>query len=252
MDIVTREGLTAQAFVELADTLVADFDVIEFLQMLTERCAQLLDVDAVGILLTDQSDHLQLVAASTEQARCLELFQLQSDQGPCLDAFNHGKPVICTDLAAQADRWPIFSDAALKSGFAAVHALPMRLREETIGALNLFSSTPVSLDPDTQAIGQALADIATIGIMHQRAVSHREQLTEQLQFALNTRIIIEQAKGMLAERHDSTMAEAFTALRGHARNTNQKLTDVANAVIDGTGALAQPAHTPPGPQQPPL
>ncbi|MCW6003460.1 GAF domain-containing protein, partial [Micromonospora sp. CPCC 205371] len=184
----------ADVFVEMADTLVDDFDVIDFLHGLTERCVQLLGVSAAGLLLTDQRDTLQVVAASSERTRLLELFQLQTDQGPCVDCFRTGQPVSVADLTT-AGRWPRFTAAAAEVGFAAVHAVPMRLRAEVIGALNLFDATAGPLDEGKLRIGQALADVATIGLLQQRAIRRREVLTEQLETALRSRVLIEQAKG---------------------------------------------------------
>src|SRR5260370_816566 len=189
----------ADVFVEMADTLVDDFDVIDFLHVLTERCVQLLGVSAAGLLLTDGKDALQVVAASSERTRLLELFQLQTDQGPCVDCFRTGQPVSVTDLTSAA-RWPRFTTAAAEVGFAAVHALPMRLRTEVIGALTRSDANPGGLEEGKLRIGQALADVATIGLLQQRAIHRRDALTEQLQTALNSRIVIEQAKGVLAER----------------------------------------------------
>src|SRR5678815_3718767 len=189
----------ADVVVELADTLVDDFDVIDFLHVLTERCVQVLGISAAGLLLTDQRGTLQVVAASSERTRLLELFQLQADQGPCLDCFHTGQPVSVPDLPS-AGRWPRFTAAAAEVGFAAVHAMPMRLRSDVIGALNLFDTTPGALDEAKLRIGQALADVATIGLLQNRAIRARDAVTEQLQTALNSRILIEQAKGVLAER----------------------------------------------------
>jgi len=230
----------ADVFVELADTLVDDFDVIEFLHVLAERCVELLGVSAAGLLLTDQQGALQLVAASSERTRLLELFQLQTDQGPCVDCFRTGEPVSVTDLPA-AGRWPRFSAAAAEVGFAAVHALPMRLRDEVIGALNLFDTEPVELNSGTLRIGQALADVATIGLLQQRAIHRRDVLTEQLQTALSSRILIEQAKGVLAERHHLDLDTAFTLLRSNARSRSRRLSDLAQAIVDGTAQLSSPA-----------
>jgi hypothetical protein len=244
LEATTGGQRLAPVFVELADTLLADFDVAEFLHILTLRCVEVLDVDAAGILLTDQLDRLQLVAASTERARRLELFQLRIDQGPCLDAFATGRPVISTDLAADTDRWPKFAAAAAEHGFTAVHALPMRLRDTTIGALNLFTAGR-ALDEAGQATGQAMADIATIGILSARAATRRDLLTGQLQTALDTRVLIEQAKGVLAERHQISMEQAFTVLRSRARSTSTKLTEVATGVV--TGFLDLSALVPSGP-----
>jgi GAF domain-containing protein len=223
----------ADVFVEMADTLVDDFDVIDFLHVLTERCVQLLGISAAGLLLTDGQDTLQLVAASSERTRLLELFQLQTDQGPCVDCFRTGRPVSVADLPA-AGRWPRFTAAAAEVGFAAVHALPMRLRSEVIGALNFFDIAPGALDEGKLRIGQALADVATIGLLQQRAIHRGDVLTEQLQTALNSRVLIEQAKGILAERLHLDVADAFTLLRSNARNHNRRLSDLAQAVIDGT------------------
>ena len=230
----------ADVFVELADTLVDDFDVIEFLHVLAERCVELLGVSAAGLLITDQQGALQLVAASSERTRLLELFQLQTDQGPCVDCFRTGEPVSVTDLPA-AGRWPRFSAAAAEVGFAAVHALPMRLRDEVIGALNLFDTEPVELNSGTLRIGQALADVATIGLLQQRAIHRRDVLTEQLQTALSSRILIEQAKGVLAERHHLDLDTAFTLLRSGARSRSRRLSDLAQAIVDGTAQLSSPA-----------
>ncbi|GAA4264281.1 GAF and ANTAR domain-containing protein [Dactylosporangium darangshiense] len=227
------ETALADVLVEMADTLVDDFDVIDFLHALTERCVQLLDVSAAGILLTDQRETLQLVAASSERTRLLELFQLQTDQGPCVDCFNTGRPVSVPDIRS-AGRWPRFTAAAAEVGFVSVHALPMRLRAEVIGALNLFGVEPGALDDDKLRAGKALADVATIGLLQQRAIRHRDTLTEQLQTALNSRILIEQAKGVLAERLHVDLDQAFALLRHTARNRNRRLSELALAVVNGT------------------
>ncbi|MEH0824212.1 MULTISPECIES: GAF and ANTAR domain-containing protein [unclassified Micromonospora] len=236
----------SDVFVEMADTLVDDFDVLEFLHVLTERCVQLLGVSAAGLLLTDQQGTLQVVAASSERTRLLELFQLQTDQGPCVDCFRTGRPVSVVDLSATG-RWPRFTAAAAEVGFAAVHALPMRLRSEVIGALNLFDSQPGALDEGRLYIGQALADVATIGLLQQRAIHRRDILTEQLQTALNSRVLIEQAKGVLAERLQVDVGEAFALLRSGARSHNRRLSDLAQAIVDGSEPLPpQPPAGRPG------
>jgi transcriptional regulator with GAF, ATPase, and Fis domain len=231
------ERLVAEAFVELADTLVDDFDVVDFLHQVTVRCAQVLGVSAAGVLLTDQRGALQVVAASTEQTRLLELLQLQTDQGPCPECFHTGRPIAVADLSAATSRWPRFAAEARQGGFASVHALPMRLRTDIIGALNLFGTQPGALDEDTIRLGQALADVATIGLLQARAIRHRETLAEQLQTALNSRIIIEQAKGVIAERRHLDMDQSFTLLRGTARTSNRRLSELARAVVDGSETL---------------
>jgi transcriptional regulator with GAF, ATPase, and Fis domain len=223
----------ADVLVEMADTLVDDFDVIDFLHTLTERCVQLLDVSAAGILLTDQQATLQLVAASSERTRLLELFQLQTDQGPCVDCFNSGQPVSVPDIST-AGRWPRFTAAAAEVGFISVHAIPMRLRADIIGALNLFGVQPGTLDTDKLRAGKALADVATIGLLQHRAIRYRDTLTDQLQTALNSRVLIEQAKGVLAERLHINLDHAFTLLRNAARNRNRNLSELALAIVNGT------------------
>jgi transcriptional regulator with GAF, ATPase, and Fis domain len=228
------EQHVAEAFVELADTLVDDFDLMDFLHLLTDRCVRLLDVSAAGLLLTDQRDALRLVAASSEETRLLELLQLQNDQGPCVECFRTGRPVVVTDMSAAAVRWPRFVAAARATGFVAMHALPMRLRHDVIGALSLFGTEPKRFGAETVQLGQALADIATIGLLQARAIRQRDGLAEQLQTALNTRVLIEQAKGVIAERRRLDMDQAFTLLRTTARNSNRLLTDLARAVVDGS------------------
>jgi len=229
--------LLSQTFVELTDTLVAGFDVIDFLHVLTDRSVQLLDVSAAGLLLADPRGELRVVAASSEAARLVELFQLQNDQGPCLDCFRSGRPVAAADLVAAGARWPRFAPAARQAGFAAVQALPMRLREQVIGALNLFRADPGTLTPADIRIGQALADVATVSLLHERSMRHSDALNEQLQTALNSRVIIEQAKGKLAERFGVDMDQAFSLLRDRARTSNRGLSDLARAFVDGTETL---------------
>jgi transcriptional regulator with GAF, ATPase, and Fis domain len=228
--------LLSETFVELTDTMVADFDVIDFLYVLTDRSVQLLDVSAAGLMLADPRGELRVVAASSEAARLLELFQLQNDQGPCLDCFRSGQPV-AADLAAAARRWPRFVPAARQAGFAAVQALPMRLREQVIGALNLFRADPGAFPPADVRVGQALADVATISLLHERNMRHSDALNEQLQTALNSRVVIEQAKGKLAERLGLDMDQAFSLLRDFARARNLRLSALAQAFIDGSETL---------------
>jgi hypothetical protein len=233
---MTREQKVAQALIEAADTLVDDFDVIDFLHTLAERCVQLLDVDAAGLMLADQGGQLHATAASSESARLLELFELQGDAGPCLDAYRTGAAVVNADLQANQERWPRFAEAARTSGFVAVHALPLRLRSTVIGALNLFCAGPGPLSDEDARTGQALADVATIGILAQRNLQQAELLSAQLQQALDSRVTIEQAKGVLAERRGITVDEAFDVLRRHARNRNLRLSDLAKDVARRTGA----------------
>lgn len=227
-----------KTYIELADTLVLGFDLIDFLHTLTERCVELLDVDAAGILLADQRGTLSLVAASTDQARFLELFQLQNDEGPCLDCYRSGNHVESVDLADERPRWPRFVEAALEQGFAALHAVPMRLRDQTVGTMNLFRTVPQGFSPDVVAVAQSFADVATISILQVRAMQHSELLVEQLQTALNSRILIEQAKGALSARRRIDITEAFRLMRDFARRRNLLLSEVARAIVDQAPEVA--------------
>jgi GAF domain-containing protein len=189
--------LLSGTFVDLADTMVADFDIIDFLQVLTDRSVQLLSASAAGVLLADPDGELRSVAASSEAAGLLELLQIQNDQGPCLDCFHTGLAVTAADLQGPDQRWPRFADAAVGAGFRTVLALPMRLRDEVIGALNLFGAETTPFSREDLRIGQAMADVATIGLLQERSIRRGEIAAEQLQGALNSRIIIEQAKPKL-------------------------------------------------------
>ena len=220
--------------------MVADFDVIDFLQLLTDRTVRLLAASAAGVVLADPRGELRVAAASSEEAGLVELFQLQNDQGPCLDCFRTGRPISAADLTGPDQRWPRFAHAAIQAGFRTVEALPMRLRDQVIGALNLFRAEPGPFETADLRIAQALADVATIGLLHERNVRRSETVAEQLQAALNSRVMIEQAKGKLAERYGIDMDRAFTMLRDYARNTNQHLTDVARDFVTGRSAEFPP------------
>jgi transcriptional regulator with GAF, ATPase, and Fis domain len=236
---MTREPRLAQVFVELADTLVARFDVIDFLHTLTERCVELLDVDAAGLMLADQRGNLRVIASSAESARLIEVFELQHSEGPCLDCFRGSRQVVNLDRNQMLARWPAFAAEALDLGFQSAHALPMRLRDDVIGAINLFTRASRRLSEDDLAVGQAMADVATIGLLQERAGRQKDVLAEQLQLALNSRILIEQAKGVLAERSRITPAEAFVVMRSYARRQSRPLTSVAAAVVDHTLQAAE-------------
>jgi hypothetical protein len=220
-------------FVELADTLVTDFDVVEFMTTLAGRSVELLRATEAGVVLADERGVLRSVASSSETARLLELFELQNEEGPCLDCFTLGTPLANVSLAPPDERWPRFSPEARRRGFSVVHALPMRLRGKVIGAVNVFGTDESSLSDEDVAVGQALADIATVGLLQERSIREARVLNEQLQGALISRVVIEQAKGVLAERNQIGMDEAFALLRRHARRSNTRLRDVAQSVVDG-------------------
>jgi GAF domain-containing protein len=228
-----RESQVVRAFVELADTLVADFDIIDSLTVLAARCVELRDTDATGILLADADGQLRVIATSSDQAWLLELFQIQTDEGPCTEAFATGTPIMHTDLHAATERWPKFTPQAIAAGYDSVYAIPLRLRGDIIGALNLFQNAPGSLGENDIALAQALADLASIAILQAQAATEARRRDAQLQHALDSRIIIEQAKGMLAERAQIDVATAFDRIRTLSRNTNTKLTDLSNQIVDG-------------------
>lgn len=228
-----RESRLLRAFVQLADTLVDDYDVVDVLHRLVEHCVQLLDATAAGLMLSDQHGGLRVVAYSSAQTRMLELFQLQASEGPCLDCVHSGEPVLVADLSTETRRWPRFAPLAIEEGFSSVHAVPMRLRRETIGTLNLFRRETGLLSDEDVLVVRALADTATIGILQERAIRRGEVVTEQLQTALNSRVVIEQAKGVLAFAGELEMEQAFHALRGYARNNGRRLAEVAREVVVG-------------------
>jgi hypothetical protein len=228
-----REQLLSKAFVGLADTLVDDYDVIDLLDRLVGYSVELLAADAAGILLADSQCNLRVVASSNEDAKVMELLQLQTDQGPCVDCCRTRAPVCVPDLADAARRWPAFVAAVADRGaYRSVNALPLRLRGQAIGAMNLFHRQPGALPDADLAVGQALADVATIGILSERAIRRSEVVTEQLQAALTSRVITEQAKGVLAQHGNLTMDAAFDRLRRYARTHNARLSEVARKVVE--------------------
>lgn len=240
-----RHVVLAERFVGLADTLVADFDVVELLAGLMSTCQELLPVDQSGLLLLDPQGQLQRVASSSEETRLMELLQAQTREGPCFESARTGTHVLVDDIAAEHERWPTFTERALLNGFRSVYAFPMRLREATLGSLNLFGTRHASLDADDQVIAQSLADVATIAILQQRSLLRSNQLAESLQRALNTRIVVEQAKGVLAERGRVPMEETFDLLRAYARSHHLKISDLAHDVVYPPHlADAVLAHTP--------
>lgn len=226
-----REAALLTALVGLARTLVSDYDVVDVLEQLTTRCVELLDVDAAGLVLADQHGELEIMSSSSEQAHQLELRQLRDDQGPCVDAYRTGVPVHVDDVAEHDHRWPDFATHARELGIHGVHALPLRCRDRAIGAMNLFTTTPRPFpDADVHA-AQALADVATTVVLQHRTLDEAQRVTEQLRTALEHRIIIEQAKGALAERGGVSADVAFARMRRYARRHNLKITTLAHAVM---------------------
>jgi transcriptional regulator with GAF, ATPase, and Fis domain len=231
---VTDLGKLTGAFVELADTMVDEFDMVDFLDTLAHRSMSLLGGTSAGVMLTDHDEQLKIVASSDQRMHAVELMQLQSTEGPCLDAFRSRAPVLAR-LEESRERWPLFTPSARDNGYEVVCAFPLRLRQQTLGALNLFRAEDRLPEPGEAMLGQALADVATIGLLQERAVRESTVLAEQLQRALRSRVAIEQAKGMLAERYGIDLQLAFDTLRRRARDTNRTLADVAREVVGNRG-----------------
>ena len=244
-----RESLLARTLVELADTLVDDFDVVDLLTLLADRCVETLDVAAAGILLASPDGRLRVLASTSDAMRVLELLEVQAEEGPCLDCFHTGRPVPRVDLTGAGARWPRFVPEALEAGFRSVEALPLRLRNTVIGALNLFHTEATVAERADVEVAQAFADIATIAILQHRAAREAQVVNDQLNRALNSRIVIEQAKGVLAEREGLDVQQAFERLRRHARNHNLRLADLANDVVTGTVSTATLDAAPLGQQR---
>lgn len=229
---MTREQLLARTFLELADTLGDDFDVLDFLQRLVDRTAEITGVTAAGLILLDHRDRLQLVASTTHGARELELFTLAIDEGPCLEVAAHGVSMVNLGAEESLERWPRFTQAAQLHGFRTTHVVPMRLRERVLGALSGFDVEESRLDIDTVAVMEAMAGVATIGLIQERTPRQRELMAQQLQRALRLRVEVEQAKGMVAELVDTDVGRAFDLLAGYSRRTGTPLGAVTSAVLE--------------------
>jgi GAF domain-containing protein len=239
---ITHEAVLARTFVRLADTLASDFDIVDFLQGLSADSVEILRAEAAGVMLADPRGGLRLIASSDERMRLLELFELQGAQGPCLDAFASGRAVQACAADSRA-RWPVFAPRASGAGFQVMCAVPLRVRADVIGALNLFRGSDEPFTRTEMEIAQAMAEMAAIGLIQERALRERNLLTEQLQAALNSRVVIEQAKGMLAEYLTMTVDDAFKLLRRYARDHNRKLSVIASDVVSrkiSSAALGRP------------
>lgn len=237
-DMTTREHELVETFVSLADTLVRGYDIVDFMHTLVERAASILHAVDAGILLPDSSGDLGVVASTSERSELIGLLQLQADEGPCIDAYRTGKVVSVDRIAETYARWPTFATEAAAVDYQSMHAIPMRLREQTIGSLNLFSDKPGPIGEDDVLAAQGLADIATIGILQERSLREATDAQAQLQYALSSRILIEQAKGVLAQLYDISMDEAFRRLRGQARRSGKLLSVVAQDIVESAGRSA--------------
>ena len=239
---MTRERRLVETFVELADTMVEDFDVVEFLHRLALRSVELLDCAEVGLLLADATGALKVMASSSERSDALDLLQSQNEEGPCFECHARGRPTFSENLTLDSGRWPRFAPLAVSKGFCSVQALPMRVRGGTIGALNLFRTETGRLADEDMPLGQGMADIAAIALLQERAIRESHVVVQQLQGALSSRVVIEQAKGIVVEQAHVSVDAAFIGLRAFARANNLRLSDVAHQVIDGqlsAAALAE-------------
>ena len=243
MDESSRESRIATAFVAVADTLTTDFDVVDLLHTLVEKCTQILDTDAGGLMLVDETGQLQLMTSTSEGADFVEIMQLNADSGPCIDCFTTGMPVSVANIRESGSTWSAFQKAALQSGFNAAHATPLKLRGQVIGTMNLFSTSVGALGERDSAVAQALADVATIGILQERVVREGTILAEQLHSALDSRILIEQAKGMVAHSLSIDMDEAFAVIRAHSRRNNLTIRSVSQGISDHTLSVSSIAAT---------
>ncbi|MFF1573344.1 ANTAR domain-containing protein [Leifsonia sp. NPDC058292] len=232
-----REQRLLRAFATLADTLVADYDVVDLLQTLVDSCSDLLDATASGVLLANERGELELLASTSEASRLVELMQLSADAGPCIESYLTGRTVSLNDIAAAPPQWRRFRDEALAQGFASVHAVPMRLRDTTIGTLNLLRDEAGDFPEDDIVAAQAFADVATIGILHERTLAENLVVREQLQHALDSRVVIEQAKGVIAHMHGIPVDDAFAIIRAYARTNRLGLSAVAAGIVDRSVAI---------------
>ena len=232
----TREGQLVEAFVTLADTLVVGYDLVDLLHTLVSQCVPLFQASAAGIILTDDEE-FEVVASTNERSRLVEIMQLRAGNGPCVESVITGRAVSVPDITASGPAWPRFRVGALEQGFSSMFSVPMRLRSTTIGSLNLFWDRTGGLPPADAPTVQALADVATIGILQERAIRESDIARQQLQYALSSRVVIEQAKGVVAYTHSANMDEAFTLIRAHARAKGLRLVEVAAAIVSGNLAL---------------
>ncbi|MCP2032180.1 GAF domain-containing protein [Okibacterium sp. HSC-33S16] len=234
MTDLTHQANLVEAFATLAESLVADYDAVGVLQLLVDNCVTFLDASSAGVLIGDSADELELVASTSEASSIVELMQLAAHEGPCIDSFSTGDIISVAKIDDSPERWTLFQNSAREQGFRSALSVPMRVRGTRVGALNLLRFEEGVLNDGDVRAAQALADVATIGIIHERMLSESESIRAQLQSALNSRIIIEQAKGVLAFLHNSSTDEAFAKLRGYARKNQMLLSVVAEQVVQRT------------------
>ena len=226
----------AEAFAELVEATVGEYDVHELMQVLVDRCVGVLDVAASGLLVANGGSGLKVMAASDHRAELLELFQIQNDEGPCLDCYRSGEAIVAEAPKGGLDRWPRFARACVNAGFSSVTAVPMRVNGTVFGGLNLFGTAEQPAPGiGTAGVAQAMARVAAIVIEKDRVSHERATLIGQLETALESRVAIEQAKGILANHLDIDLNDAFERMRHRARSSRRLLRDVAAEVIANRG-----------------
>lgn len=228
----TREQQLVDTFVSLTDSLVADYDIVDLLQTLVDNATELFDAAAAGIMLVNDLQDLEVIASTSERSNFIGLMQLQAGEGPCVEAFTTAETVSVESPAEMQRRWPRFAAASQELGYSSVHSVPLRLRDITLGSMNLFREEAGALNADDAIAARALTDVATISILQQRTTEHANIVQTQLQHALTSRVIIEQAKGFLAHTHHVDLDSAFALLRSHARSHQVCIADVARDVVD--------------------
>jgi AmiR/NasT family two-component response regulator len=229
----TREQMLLETLTVVADTLIDDFDVVEFLHELAERCAAICEAVDVGIVLVNDRPELVVMASTSERLHAIEALQLSAGHGPCLDAFVTGEVVTASSREEIARRWPALAEGVRDTGYQSVHAVPLRLRRTTVGSLNFFRDREGRLELDDVIAAQTIADVATIGLVQERAIREAATARDQLQHALDSRVVIEQAKGVIAHRNGVDMETAWRMLRQRARSRQARVGDIARAVVDG-------------------
>lgn len=233
----SRSERVSAAFVKLAETLVDEYHVLDLLQTLVEETVSLLDAAAVGLLLADSHGELQVVASTNEESQLVEILQLQAGAGPCVECFKTGAVITIDSIDSMDQRWPEFRAAALSQGFHSIHAVPLRVRDRTIGAMGLFGRDIGALTAEDSAIGQALADVATIGLLHERTIRESTLVNDQLQRALNSRVLVEQAKGVISQTKGVDLNDAFNMIRRYSRSHNIGLQEAARNIVRGSLTL---------------
>jgi transcriptional regulator with GAF, ATPase, and Fis domain len=236
-DMGDLQGATlAEVMVGLADSLRPEHDVSDTMARLVEAATSVTDAVDAGILLADEHGVLHVMASTGERASEVEEMQLGTEEGPCLEAYSTGTPVEIADFEQVRERWPRFVQTAEGRGFRAAHAVPLTLRGRHLGAMGLFFDRPESLDDRAAALVQAMAQVATIAVIQQRTIREGADLAAQLQYALDARVLIEQAKGLLASSHGVSVDEAYGLLRDRARREQTRVRDLAEQLVNGNTA----------------